>query len=169
MLKKRLGKEEALQKLRQYCAYQERSHKEVKEKLYSFGLSKADVEASISTLIEEDYLNEERYAQSFTRGHFRTKNWGRVKISYELKMKGVSTYCIQKGLNEIDENEYEHTLHLLITKKAASLPKTEKSYIIRQKIAAYLMQKGFEGPLVQRLLARLDTGNGALGGAWSKE
>lgn len=156
MQKKRLGKEEALQKLRHYCAYQDRSHKEVKEKLYSFGLNKQEVEESISLLIEDDYLNEERFAQSFARGHFRSKQWGRVKISYELKMKGVSAYCIQKGLKEIDEEEYEKTLRALIAKKAASLPKTEKMYINRHKIAAFVMQKGFEGPLVQRLLATLE-------------
>lgn len=153
MQKKRLGKEEALQKLRHYCAYQDRSHREVKEKLYSYGLNKQDVEEAISLLIEDDYLNEERFAQSFARGHFRSKQWGRVKISYELKMKGVSAYCIQKGLKEIDEEEYEKTLRELIIKKAESLPKTEKSFVIRRKIAAFLMQKGFEAPLVQRLLA----------------
>lgn len=153
MQKKRLGKEEALQKLRHYCAYQDRSHKEVKEKLYSYGLNKQEVEESISLLIEDDYLNEERFAQSFARGHFRSKQWGRVKISYELKMKGVSAYCIQKGLKEIDEEEYEQTLKAVIAKKAESLPKTEKNYIIRQKVAAYAMQKGFEGPLIQRFLS----------------
>lgn len=152
MQKKRLSKEEALQKLKHYCAYQERSHREVKEKLYSFGLNKQDVDESISLLIEEDYLNEERFAQSFARGHFRSKQWGRVKISYELKMKGVSAYCIQKGLKEIDEEEYEKTLKEVIAKKAASLPKTEKTYIIRQKVAAFAMQKGFEGPLIQKCL-----------------
>lgn len=152
MQKKRLGKEEALQKLRHYCAYQDRSHREVKEKLYSYGLNKQEVEESISLLIEDDYLNEERYAQSFARGHFRSKQWGRVKIGYELKIKGVSAYCIQKGLKEIDEEEYEKTLKELIAKKAETLPKTEKTYIIRQKIAAFVMQKGFEGPLIQKHL-----------------
>lgn len=155
MIKKRLGKEEALQKLRHYCSYQERSHKEVKEKLYSFGLIKQDVEESISSLIAEDFLNEERYAQSFARGHFRTKQWGRVKIVYELKQKGISAYCIQKALNEIDENEYEKTLINLISKKASILPQNRKKYIIRHKIADYVMQKGYEAPLVQRILTEL--------------
>lgn len=156
MLKKRLGKEEALQKLRHYCGYQERSHREVKDKLYSFGLNKQDVEESISKLIEDDYLNEERYAQSFARGHFRTKQWGRVKISYELKQKGVSAYCIQKGLKEIDEDEYEQTLRELLAKKAESFPETEKSYIKRHKVAAYAMQRGFESPLIQKLLTEMN-------------
>jgi regulatory protein len=155
MIKKRLVKEEALQKLRHYCSYQERSHKEVKEKLYSFGLSKQDVEESISSLIAEDYLNEERYAQSFARGHFRTKHWGKVKIVYELKQKGVSAYFIQRALNEIDDGEYEKTLINLISKKASILPKNGKKYIIRQKIADYVMQKGYEVTLVQRLLTEL--------------
>lgn len=155
MLKKRLGKEEALQKLRHYCAYQERCHKEVKEKLYSLGLSKVDVESSISNLIEEDYLNEERYARSFARGHFRTKNWGRVKISYALKQKGVSAYCIQQALKEIDDDDYISVLEKLITKKASSFPKSGRKPLIRQKIAVYVAQKGFESVLVHQLLSRL--------------
>jgi regulatory protein len=79
--KKQLTKEQALQKARHYCGYQERSHAEVKEKLYSFGLRRQEVEESLSQLIEEDYLNEERFAQQFAGGHFRMKQWGRVKIT----------------------------------------------------------------------------------------
>src|ERR1700709_2489168 len=96
--KKKLTREQAMQKARHYCAYQERSHYEVKQKLYSFGLHKIEVEESLSGLIEEDYLNEERFAIQFAGGHFRMKQWGRVKIRYELKQKQVSEYCIKKAL-----------------------------------------------------------------------
>ena len=85
--KQQYSKEQALQKLRHYCAYQERCHAEVKEKLYSFGLRKQMVEESIAQLIEEDYLNEERFAIQFAGGKFRMKQWGRVKIKHELKQK----------------------------------------------------------------------------------
>src|SRR5580704_16170204 len=98
MLKQRsLSPEQALQKLRHYCGYQERCHQEVKEKLYAFGLRKADVENAVATLIEEDRLNEERFAIQFAGGRFRLKNWGRIKIRYELKQKQVSDYCIKKA------------------------------------------------------------------------
>ena len=89
--------QQALQKIKHYCAYQERCHSEVKEKLYGVGLRKNEVDEIISTLIEENYLNEERFAIQFAGGHFRIKNWGRVKIKYELKQKQVSDYCIKKG------------------------------------------------------------------------
>ena len=95
MFKKYLTKQEALQKAKHYCAYQERCHSEVKEKLYGFGLWKNDVEDLLSTLIEEDYLNEERFAIQFAGGRFRMKQWGRVKIKYELKQKKVSDYLIK--------------------------------------------------------------------------
>ena len=103
MYKQQLTKEQAHQKAKHYCAYQERCHSEVKEKLYGFGLRKLDVEELMSKLIEEDYLNEERFAVQFAGGRFRLKQWGRVKIKYELKQKQVSEYLIKKAMKTIDE------------------------------------------------------------------
>jgi regulatory protein len=90
MIKKYLTPDQAWQKIKHYCAYQERSHQETKDRLYGYGLSTKDVEVLLSKLIEEDYLNETRFATLFAGGHFRTKKWGRVKIAYELKQKRVS-------------------------------------------------------------------------------
>lgn len=104
--KKRLTPEQAYQKIKHYCGYQERSHAEVKEKLYSFGLWKNDVEMLLSRIIEEDYLNGERFAKAFVGGKFRMKHWGRVKIKYELKQKQVSEYNIRKAMKEINEDDY---------------------------------------------------------------
>ena len=159
MIKKRLSREEALQKLRHYCAYQERSHQEVKEKLYSFGLYKQDVEDAISVLIEENYLNEERYARAFAGGYFRSKQWGRVKITHALKQKGVSAYCIQKAMKEIDDEAYDKTIRDLVDKKWAQL-KGEglQAYQKKFKVMQYMLQRGFETPKVQAALA--DAGNG---------
>lgn len=149
----KLSKDQALQKLRHYCGYQERSHKEVKDKLYSLGLYKQDVEEAISKLIEEDYLNEERFAISFAGGHFRSKQWGRVKIGYELRQKGVSAYCINKALKEIDEEEYLQTIRSLARKKSESLNGDGlNSYARHQKIMNYMMQKGFEPQMIQQEL-----------------
>src|ERR1700754_3786363 len=116
-----LSPEQALQKLKHYCGYQERSHSEVQEKLYSFGLRKKDVEVAMATLIEENYLNEERFALQFAGGHFRLKEWGKVKIRYELKQRRVSEYCIKKALAAIDEEDYEKTLGRLAEKKWETL------------------------------------------------
>jgi regulatory protein len=159
MIKKRLNKEEALQKLRHYCAYQERCHQEVKEKLYSFGLYKTDVDQAISTLIEENYLNEERFAVAFVGGYFRSKHWGRVKITHALKQKGVSAYCIKKGMQEIDDEAYEKTIKDLVEKKMEQL-KGEglQAYQKKYKVSQYMMQRGFETPLVQAVLADLAGG-----------
>ena len=100
MYKKYLTKEQALQKLKHYCAYQERCHSEVKEKLFSLGIWKKDHDEIVATLIEESYLNEERFAIAFASGRFQIKQWGRVKIKYELKQKQVSEYSIKKALKQ---------------------------------------------------------------------
>jgi len=138
-----LTKEQALQKLRHYCAYQERCHSEVKEKLYSFGLWKNDVEDALSTLIEENYLNEERFAVQFAGGRFRMKQWGRVKIRYELKQKQVGEYCIKKALATIEEDDYVRTLERLATDKWEEL-KGETGFARRGKLQDYLIRKGYE-------------------------
>ena len=106
LIRKQLSKEQALQKLKHYCGYQERSHSEVKEKLYSLGVWKKDHDEIMAALIEENYLNEERFAMSFARGKFRMKQWGRVEIKYELKQRQVSEYSIKKALKQIEDQPY---------------------------------------------------------------
>ena len=153
--KKYLTKEQALQKAKHYCGYQERSHSEVKDKLYSLGLHKQQVEECLSQLIEENYLNEERFAQQFAGGKFRMKQWGRVKIIYELKQKQVSGYCIKKGLREIAEEDYLATLQKLAEEKWLLL-KTEKNLFVKlRKTQDYLMQKGYEHDLVKQALQKV--------------
>jgi regulatory protein len=153
LYKKHLTKEQALQKLKHYCGYQERSHSEVKEKLYSLGVWKQDHDELISSLIEENYLNEERFAIAFARGKFRMKQWGRVKIKYELKQKQVSEYCIKKALKEIEEEEYSMLLKKLATEKYASL-KSEQYMVRKKKTMDYLLQKGFEMELIKQAIAK---------------
>lgn len=132
MYRLNIGKEKAWQKIKHYCAYQERSHKEVKEKLYGFGLYKADVEMLLTQLIEENYLNEERFALAFAGGKFRMKQWGRQKIKYELKQKQVSDYCIKKALAAIDGEQYEKVLNKMATGKLNAL-KTEKNLLLKKE------------------------------------
>jgi len=143
MYKKYITKEQALQKLKHYSGYQERCHREVKEKLYNLGVNRKDHDEIIAALIEEGYLNEERFAIAFAGGKFRLKQWGRVKIKYELKQKQVSDYCIKKALKEIDEDEYREVLNKLATEKYELLK--EEQYMIRKKKTTdYLIQKGYE-------------------------
>lgn len=149
-----LTKEQAVQKLRHYCAYQERSHKEVKEKLYSFGLYKQDTEQVIAQLIEEGYLNEERFAIQFAGGKFRMKQWGKVKIRYELKLKQVSEYCIKKALLQIDEDDYQKTLEKEAEQRWEQLRGEKNIFIKKRKLQDYLLQKGFESDRVFEMVKK---------------
>lgn len=145
--KKQLTVEQALQKLKHYCAYQERCHSEVKEKLYSLGVWKKDHDGIISTLIEENYLNEERFALAYAGGKWRVKHWGRVRIKYELKQKQVSEYCIKKALKQIDEEEYMRVLNEMAEAKYRSL-KSDQYLARKKKTIDYLVNRGFELSLV---------------------
>jgi regulatory protein len=152
---KNIGTERALQKIKHYCSYQERSHQEVKEKLYSFGLYKDEVESLLSQMIEENYLNEERYAIAFAGGKFRTRQWGRIKIKYELKQRRVSEYCIKKALLSIEAEAYEKTFEKLFEEKKRLLKSEKNIFIKKQKIQAYLMQKGFEPNMISEYLKKM--------------
>jgi regulatory protein len=152
--RKILTKEEALQKLRQYCAYQERSHYEARQKLYELGIRKQDQDEIISTLIEEDYLNEERFARAFAGGKFRMKDWGRKKIYYALREKRVSEYNIKQAMKEIDEEEYLKNLKEMAQEKYESL-KNEQYLVRKKKTVDHLLQKGYEPDLVTRAVNEL--------------
>jgi|SRR6218665_243264 len=157
MYKKQLTKEQALQKLRHYCAYQERSHSEVRDKLYQLGVWKKDHDEIIASLIEDNYLNEERFAIALAGGKFRMKEWGRVKIRYELKQKQVSEYCIKKAMKEIKEDDYLKLLEKLAAEKYATL-KSEQYLVRKKKTQDFLMQRGFEPALITRILNELTGG-----------
>ena len=145
-----LTPEQALQKLRQYCAYAERCHSDVISKLCELGVWKKDQDEIVASLIEENYLNEERYTQAFAGGHFRTKKWGRNKIKTTLKQKGISDYCIKKGMAEINDEDYLQTLQTLFEDKWQSLKDTNRFAKMR-KTTDYLLQKGYAIHLIQPL------------------
>ena len=153
LYKKYFTKEQALQKLKQYCAYQERCHSEVKDKLYKLGVWKKEHDEIIATLIEENYLNEERFAIAFAGGKFRVKQWGRVKIKYELKQKQVSEYCIKKALKQIEEGDYLKVLNKLAKEKYASL-KREQYLVRKKKTMNFLIGKGYEIELVKEAVEK---------------
>ncbi len=151
----KLSKEQALPKIKLYCAYQERCHKEVKEKLYSLGLYKKDVELIISQMIEENYLNEERFAIQYAGGKFRMNKWGRIKIKHALRKKQVSDYSIKKALKEISESDYKKTLHKLAEQKLKTLKGETNIFNKKKKLHDYLLQKGYEGEIVRELVNKL--------------
>jgi regulatory protein len=146
---------QALPKLKQYCAYQERCHSEAKEKLYSYSVYNNDAEDIVSKLIEEDYLNEERFAIHFAGGRFRIKQWGKVKIKYELKQKQVSEYCIKKALKAIDTDEYEKLLQKLSEQKLKTLKSEKNIFIKKRKLQDFLLQRGFENDLVRVVVQKI--------------
>ena len=140
-----------LEKLKTYCAYQERCHQEVREKGYKLGLYKSEVENAILNLIQEDFLNEQRYAEAYVSGKFRIKKWGRVKITQHLKQKRISEYCIKKGLAEINEKEYLETINYWIDRKLSE-SKEKDEFKKKGKVATFVIQKGFEPNLVWEVL-----------------
>jgi regulatory protein len=151
MQKKYLTKEQAIMKLRQYCAYQERSHTEVVQKLWELGVMRSEHDAIVASLIEDDYLNEERFAKAFVGGKFRMKDWGRKKIYYGLKEKGIGDYLIKRAMKEIDEDVYRKTLADLAQKKFDSL-KDEQYLLRKKKTTDFLLQKGYEPELISAVI-----------------
>jgi len=145
----KLTPQQALPKIKTYCAYQERCHSEVKEKLFSYGLSKNDVEELVSKLVVENYLNEERFAIQFTGGKFRIKQWGKTKIRYELRQKQVSEYCIKKALSLIDDSAYLETFHKLAALKLKSLKTETNIFIKKKKLQDFLRMKGYDSDLIK--------------------
>jgi len=141
--------QQAKDKIQRFCAYQERSHQEVRNKLYSYGLYRSDVDEILSDLITDGFLNEERFAKAFTGGKFRLKKWGRIKITHALESKGLSANCIRIGLKEIDEEAYVTTLRQLLADKNNALS-VDNLFILRDKLSGYAIQKGYEPDLVWR-------------------
>lgn len=146
---------EATAKLMAYCAYQERCHKEVEEKLISLRMIPEARAQIINTLLQEDFLNEERFARTFVRGKFRIKKWGRIRIVRELKRRHISAYNIKYGLSEIDPEEYLQHLDDLVQKRVAAINEKNK-YKRKKKIADYLLYRGYESDLVYEKLREID-------------
>jgi len=151
-----IGKDMAVQKIRHYCAYQERSHSETREKLFTYGLRPQEVDEIMAQLVEENFLNEERFAIAYAGGKFRSKNWGRIRIKHALKQKQVSEYCIRVALKTIPVEDYYSTLEKLASGKYRSLRSEENDFIRKGKLRQYLLQKGYEQNLVLEILNGLD-------------
>lgn len=145
----------AYEKLKRYCTYQDRCHQEVRTKLIAIKIYGDDLEEIIAELISEDYLDEERYARSYTRGKFRMKKWGRNKIRYQLYGKKISDYCIKKGLEEIDEQEYVDTVKLILENQLQK-HEAKGAIIAKDKAIKYATSRGYESNLIFNVIRELE-------------
>ena len=148
--------EQALEALQHYCAYQDRCHKEAREKLHELGYYGDPAEEVIVELIREKYLDEERFARSYARGKFKMKRWGRYKIRNELKQRQISAYCIKKAMTEIDEGEYYTTLCNELERRNDVEKAGQHPYLKRRKLADYMFQRGYESGLVWEAINELE-------------
>lgn len=150
--------DQAWPKIKHFCSYRERCHWEVREKLFGMSLAKNDVDVILARLIEEGYLNEERFAIQFAGGHFRQKKWGKVKIVYELRQKRVSEVNIKKALKELQGEDFAGVLEKLATAKWKILK--GEQYLNRQaKTIAYLARKGYEMPAIIEVIKKIRSGS----------
>lgn len=146
-----LDKKTALAKAEHYCAYQERSQQEVRNKLYEWGLWSNDVEELISELIQTNFLNEERFTQAYVSGKFKIKHWGKIKIKQGLKLKKVPDKMISNALKAIDYDEYLKTILTLAEKKNAVIAEKDP-YKRKYKLISHLLGRGFENDLIMEVL-----------------
>ena len=143
-----------LKKIQYFCSYQERCIRDTEEKLKDWAVQKKLIPSIISQLQEEGYINEERFAKVYAGGKFRVNKWGRQKIEFELKLKGIPEIMIQKGIEEIDEEDYQRMLRELIRKKQKEIT-PEKDLNIREKIITFVLGKGYEMELILTALKEL--------------
>ena len=138
---------EAKKKLKHYCAYQERCHQEVRQKLKEMHMIPEVIDHIIVHLLEHNFLNEERFAKTFVRGKFRIKKWGKYRLTLELKKRNITKHNINLAINQISSDEYLETFNELAEKKAISLRETNK-WKKKKKLIDYLLYRGWESHLV---------------------
>lgn len=146
---------DALQKAASFCAYQERTQQEVRDRLKEWGVWGDDAEEVIAELITQNYVNEERFAKSFAGGKFRVKGWGKRKIQQHLKQRGISGYNLDQAMKEIAPDDYRQTLTNLLDKKRRTL-RDDNPLIVKQKLIRYAMSRGYESDLIFAVLGNED-------------
>ena len=153
-VKKSITVSDAKKKIQHYCAYQERCHQEVIIKLKELGMIQDVIDNIVTDLIQNNYLNETRFAESFTRGKFNIKKWGKLKILRELKKREISEYNIKIGMKEISDSDYKETFNELFEKKLAELSHLSKSDQ-KRKIFHYLSYRGWEAEKILNALRKI--------------
>ncbi|MVM29672.1 RecX family transcriptional regulator [Spirosoma sp. HMF4905] len=142
---------DALHKAAMFCAYQERTQQEVRERLKEWAVLGDDAEEIIAELIQQNYLNEERFAKSFAGGKFRVKGWGKRKIKQHLQQRGISGYNLDQAMKEIAPDDYQDTLKELLNRKRQSI-RDDNPLVIKQKLVRYALSKGYESELIFSVL-----------------
>lgn len=155
-LKSTVSVKDIIQKLEYYCSYQERCHQEVVTKLYEFSITTYERESIIVSLIENNYLNEERFALLFCVSKFHQKKWGKIRIKNELKFRKISEYLINKALKEIPTEEYFQTFEILSEKHWETIRETNATKK-RKKFCDFLLRKGWESSLVYEKVKELES------------
>ncbi len=146
---------DALRKAASFCAYQERTQQEVRDRLADWDIRGDDAEAVIAELIAQNYLNEERFARQFAGGKFRVKGWGKRKIQQHLKQRGISGHNLQTALQEISSADYRATLTDLLEKKKRAM-RDDNPLVVKQKLVRYALSKGYESDLIWQVLGGED-------------
>ena len=148
---------EATKKLEHYCAYQDRCHEEVIQKLRSMKMDQDEIDQIIVQLIADNFLNEERFACSYARGKHRIKHWGKIRIVNELKFRKISATLIKIALKEIDDSDYFEIFDALADKHRETI--TERNTMKkRKKFCDYLLRKGWETELIYQKVKELEKG-----------
>jgi len=147
--------EEATKKIESFCAYQDRCHKEVAQKLRDMGMIPLAIDTIIGQLIQDRFLNEERFARSYARGKFNIKKWGRNRIKRELKLRAIGQYNITAALSEIEDGLYLETLEILAEKRMRQITSEKNLFKKRKKLTDYLLYRGWESHLVYEVSKRL--------------
>ena len=154
--KKKSSYSKALKKIAGYCAYQERAISEVVSKLDEMELEMGDREKILQTLQDQDFINEKRFVESFVKGRFNLKRWGRIRIRQELKMRGIPNQLIQEGLELLAPEEYQDTL-LHLAERKWKLTNEENLYKRKTKVVRFLVFRGFEPDLVWEVVEAIST------------
>ena len=153
---KPLTPDQVLEKMAKYCAYQERCVKDVKDKLKSFDLPEKEKTKILDYLLDNRFVDNERFAKAFVRGKVNQSGWGVNKIRFHLMQKGIDKELIDEALGQTDEEVYRQRLIDILKTKSKTV-KAASDYEKKRKLAAYAMQKGFEGPLVWEVVKEFDT------------
>lgn len=153
---KPLTPDQVLDKMAKYCAYQERCVKEVRDKLKTFDIAEEDKTKILDYLLDNRFVNDERYAKAFVRGKVNQSGWGINKIRFHLIQKGINKDIIDEAVVQTDEEAYRQRLIEILKTKAKTV-KADSDFEKKRKLAAYAMQKGFEGPLVWEVVKEFDT------------
>lgn len=152
---KELSPQEVYVKLAAYCAYQDRCRQEVTQKLADYGYEGRKAQEMMARLEDDRFLDDDRFAESFTRGRFYQKKWGREKIRYELRGRGLRPMQIDRALATITQEDYTAAIHQLLQRKAEQIHDTD-AFKRRQKLARYLIGKGYESPLVWEAIESME-------------